>query len=238
LALTDKVLFLSEFQRRLHPAVPDGKVYLTRNGVDLTRHLYTGEAKEKKLIFCSSPDRGWLSTIDLFRASELEHEGWQLHMFYGFGRTWREMTTRYAFSHIPDLGIETNRYVYEADCLDACDGQSVINRGRIGWEQIAQEFKTAAGWVYPTKFDEISCVAAMEAMAAGCVIFATDHAALAETLRDYPAWINLGKESPATWHSLLGAIECPTPAQATQWAKHARKFSMDNLVEQWIKDLI
>ena len=41
-------------------------------------------------------------------------------------------------------------------------------------------------WVYPTEFEEVSCITAMECMAAGLPIVTTDTAALSETLGKYP----------------------------------------------------
>lgn len=43
--------------------------------------------------------------------------------------------------------------------------------------------------VYPTEFEEVSCITAMEAMAAGLPIIASEHAALPETTRDAGAWL-------------------------------------------------
>lgn len=41
-------------------------------------------------------------------------------------------------------------------------------------------------WCYPTSFEEVSCITAMEAMAAGLTIFTTNIGALPETIGDYP----------------------------------------------------
>lgn len=234
-ALIDKVLFLSNFHRSLHPNLPDDKVYLTRNGIDLERHLYRGEAKEKKIIFSSSPDRGWLTACRAFEASSLADDGWQLHCFYGFGKTWQALAAELGFQHICDTGESQNMYEYEDQCRAACDGVHIINRGRVGWDVLAAEMKTASIWLYPTKFDEISCVSAMEAMAAGCKVVATDHAALAETLQGYPNWMLL--DSGPWAEKLRAAAETWAPATPAQAAEHARKFDINSLAQQWAKDL-
>lgn len=41
-------------------------------------------------------------------------------------------------------------------------------------------------WCYPTEFEEVSCITAMEAMAAGLTIITTNAGALPETIGDYP----------------------------------------------------
>jgi glycosyltransferase involved in cell wall biosynthesis len=45
--------------------------------------------------------------------------------------------------------------------------------------------ETADVWCYPTQFEEVSCITAMEVMGAGMSIFTTPTAALPETLGDY-----------------------------------------------------
>jgi len=237
LALTDKVLFLSEFHRSRHPSVPDEKVFLTRNGIDLAAHLYDGRRKEKRAVFCSSPDRGWLSAAQVFRDSGLEQEGWKLNMFYGFGRTWRELSTGQEYGYIPDVGHETRVLQYEDKCRAACDGRVVIHRGRVGWREMAEEMKSAACWLYPTRFDEISCVAAMEAMAAGCFVVATESAALRETLAGYRGWKNLTPVPRVAWGSKLRDIWVPTKEQAAEWGEHARRFDIGTLEDERCTEL-
>ena len=236
-ALIDKVLFLSQFHRSLHPALPDDKIFITRNGIDLSRHLYAGETKEPKVIYCSSPDRGWQTACRLFRDSGLSRNGYKLHMFYGFGKTWQCLAAESGFQFVPDTGESQSMYEFENDCLAMCDGTTIIDRGRVGWDVLAKEMKTAEIWLYPTKFDEISCVSAMEAMAAGCKVVATDHAALAETLAGYPGWVNIsGSTDPATQLAMTADGEYEKPPPATL-AEHARKFDINTLAQQWAQEL-
>lgn len=241
LMLTDKVLFLSEFQRSLHPAVPDDKVYITRNGIDLVRQLYRDEKKEKKIIFCSSPERGFISAVTAFRKSQLEKDGWKLHLFYGFGKTWKQMAATLRYQHVPDLGIDTDVYAYADMCSACVDNETVIGRGRVGWDVMAQEMKTGSIWLYPTVFDEISCVSAMEAMAAGNALVTTLHGALAETCKDYPALWAVGKTPNGRAdldETARDLREAATEAlQPTALSEFARKFDIDTLVDTWCKEL-
>lgn len=236
LALTDKVLFLSRWQRSLHPAVPEEKVFYTRNGVDLAAHLYDGREKKKRLFFCSSPDRGWQTTIRLFLASDLPKQGWELHMFYGFGATWRKWANDAEYGHIVEQDRSRRYHEYEDECKAMCQGP-VKYRGRVGWRQMAEEMKESAAWLYPTRFGEISCVAAMEAMAAGCWCVATDSAALKETLAGYDGWRNLSGYLPQNWPGAVSNIQVPSPGAAARWAEHARRFDINTLAQQWAEEL-
>jgi glycosyltransferase involved in cell wall biosynthesis len=242
----DKVLFLSKFQRAGHPAVPEEKVFYTRNGVNLEAHRYDGREKKKKIIFCSSPDRGFQSAIRLFNDSGLAKYGWELHMFYGFsGKTWRKPATTQEFGHIVELKKEMRMLQYEDDCLRMVDeSPGVVYRGRVGWKQMAEEFKESWIWLYPTHFDEISCVAAMEAMAGGCVVISTDHAALKETLKDYPLWINLSESPESFWWELLANWEtCALEdnirdREPEDGAAFAQKFDIAPLARRWAEELL
>lgn len=238
----DKVFFLSKFQRGLHPAVPEEKVYYTRNGVDLERHLYDGTPKKKKIVYMSSPDRGWLRAIKAFRDSGLERDGFELHMFYGFSQNWREYAAQVGFAHVVELEKDMSLFQYEDMCYDACDGKTVINRGRVGWEEIAKELKEAAIWLYPTNFDEISCVSAMEAMAAGCLCVSTDYAALAETLKGYTGWYKLPQKETdkAKWCDVLykaARSRSWTSDCCEQRAQFSRKFDISALAVRWAAEL-
>jgi len=231
----DKVFFLSEYHRSLHPNVPNDKVYLTRNGIDLANHLYTGDVKKKKkIIYFSSPDRGWCTAIEAFNKSKLAKKGYELHMFYGFGELWQKLASENEYGYIVELGIDTRFYEYESKCRQmALNSKGVVFRGKVGWGEMAKELKDSSIWLYPTKFDEISCVAAMEAMAAGCKIVATEHAALKETLKGYPGWFKT-TPSKAAKSLRLAASSKEQPAKLAEFAK---KFDMDKLTEAWEEDL-
>lgn len=237
LARVHKVLFLTEFHRSLHPSVPDDKVYLTRNGIDLERHLYGGEEKQKRIVFCSSPERGFKTVVEMFKAARLP--GWELHLFYGFQGTWRKMAAQHTYGFLPDEMRERRMLEYEDECkalVDATPGVKL--RGRVTWDEMAQELKEASVWLYPTRFNEISCVAAMEAMAAGCVLVATEHAALKETLADYPEWSNLTEYLSTLWPGVLeAAAVVPSEGAAKKLAEFSKKFDLNALAAQWAEEL-
>jgi glycosyltransferase involved in cell wall biosynthesis len=102
---------------------------------------------------------------------------------------------------------------------------------------MAEELQDADIWLYPTKFDEISCVAAMEAAAAGCKCVSTDHAALAETLAGCPGRTVLTNDNTAGWgQQLREAAETTIDRYAEM--QFAVRFDMDALAAQWVADLL
>jgi len=64
--------------------------------------------------------------------------------------------------------------------------ENVEHLGQLTKQELARiQCEEADVWCYPTEFEEVSCITAMEAMAAGMYIFTTNTAALPETLADY-----------------------------------------------------
>ena len=59
----------------------------------------------------------------------------------------------------------------------------VFEHGRVGHKQLIKEFYKSGLYVYPTHFEEISCISAMKAQECGCVPVVFDYAALKETVR-------------------------------------------------------
>lgn len=63
-------------------------------------------------------------------------------------------------------------------------GGPVIFRGGLRQSELARELTGFALWLYPTDFPETSCIAAMEAQAAGVPVVTSRRFALAETVQD------------------------------------------------------
>lgn len=247
--LVDEVWVLSEFHKTtLGPWLPklESKVRVTRNGVDaaLFKRLLADPAlvrNPKKIIYASSPDRGVLTAMRIFRrAKELYPEDLrdaELHIFYGFTKLFFQFARDHEYRYVPDVNRDVNLYEYaQAVNLFADREEGIKWRGRIGWEQMAKEFCTGGVWLYPTRFDEISCMAAMEAQAGGCLSLVTRKAALAETVHMDPGAAPIsGDDIDGAAKALARLVGHPTPSglreYLSDWA--CQRFDYETLADEW-----
>ena len=168
----DRVVVLSQFMKRQYQLVygfPDSVLHVSRNGVDLAiiEAAPAPEARDPKaLVFTARPERGMDVLLEetfprLLRADP------ELRLFMA------------GYPNYPDF----LRPLYEK-----C--QALVNRfagrvrhlGGLNKLDLYRLYKGAALYVYPADFEEISCITAMECMACGLPVVASDLAALTETL--------------------------------------------------------
>lgn len=172
-----------------YPQVPEDKFVVTRNGVEPTLFLRSGEDPSHhvdpalkighKFIYSSSPDRGLGRLLGMWPAIRDEIPDAELHVYYGFDnlRAWHALR--------PALG-ELGKMVqvdYLEHRLDDLRASGVHHHGRVGQPDLARAFMESLLWLYPTSFCETSCITALEAQAAGCWPVTSRIGALPETVR-------------------------------------------------------
>jgi len=152
---------------------------LSGDPVDGTFATYSGP-KDITLIYSSRPERG-LDRLVMpggimeqllkkaphvkLKVCGYEHPVPQLDSFYNMLKERCE-----ELSNVEHLGQLTKKELARIMCEDA------------------------DVWAYPTAFEEVSCITAMEAMAAGLYIMTTNTAALTETIGDYENCYMLGSQ--------------------------------------------
>ena len=161
----DRIYAISHWQRDVwsrHFSIPAERFFLTRNGVDLKLFRPAEKRNRNRLIYASRPDRGLNILLKLFP---------------------------YIRQQIPDAELHIYTYQLPDDNLEDPIWQQVRQPGvfvRMGLPKaaLAEEMATARLMVYPSTFRETSCIAAIEAQAAGTPIVASTLAALSETVAD------------------------------------------------------
>lgn len=166
-----RVLVLSQFMRDQYKRVydfPDSILHVTRNGIDLCKIKEAEDPKreQKLLVYTARPERGMEILL--------------------------EQTFPRLLKADPDLRLALagyNAYVPELQPLYAkC--QNLVNRfggrvrhyGALNKDDLYKLYKTAWLYIYPSNFEEISCITAMECMAAGLPMVGGRVGALPETL--------------------------------------------------------
>jgi glycosyltransferase involved in cell wall biosynthesis len=138
-----------------------GKVLVSTNGVKVDDFRKIDalalSRNPKKLVYSSSPDRGLLHLLQIFRVARETVPDLELHVFYGWNNidAWGGKTP-----HVPNLRQDVEKLITQP---------GVINHGRVGQPELWKHYATAGIWCYPTTFTETSCITSMEAQALGAI---------------------------------------------------------------------
>lgn len=194
----DKVLTVSEFQKNQYIDVYDFKkefIGLLPNAVDSS--LYQNIDKDlkwqsKTMVYSSRPERGLEELVrpDGIMEKLLKEDQNIKLVVCGYDNTTPDMEQYY-------------KYLF-----DRCDKlPNVTNYGPLSKEQLAELQKSCWLHVYPTRFEETSCITVMEQQVSGTPVMTTKVAALPETLRDGGAvWIDLEKDSEFNTQGFVDGI--------------------------------
>lgn len=169
----DKIIVLSEFHKSMLPEfIPQSKIFVSANGINFPDFEKNGVLRDPfRMIYTSSYDRGLQHLLLMWPLIKNAVPQANLHVFYGWN----------TYDKMLEVGARSAKYKRTMQELLEQDG--VTDHGRIGHRQLVKEFQKSGIWVYPSHFEEISCISAMKAQAAGCVPVCTDYAALKETVK-------------------------------------------------------
>lgn len=160
--------------------IPLDRFAVVRNGVDPAPYdlASTGESEKFdhlrsngkiKLVYTSRPERGLEHLVRPGGIMErlLEEASGKYQLYVSM------------YANFPPHMADYYSYLKER-----CDAlQNVTNVGCLTKAELAQLQMRCDAWVYPSEFEETSCITAMEATAAGLRVIASDVGAIGETLR-------------------------------------------------------
>ena len=161
-----KVLVKSQFHRSLFPNIPDNKIAIIPNGIDLSLLESTPPIKKDPylIINTSTANRSMDVLPKLFKEVRKRVPQARLQWAYGWDfwkitgyNDWMEQTQK----EMAEAGIET--------------------LGRLTQAEVGRLYQRASILAYPTEFAEIDCISVKKAQAAGCLPIVTDFGALAES---------------------------------------------------------
>jgi predicted O-linked N-acetylglucosamine transferase (SPINDLY family) len=162
----DKIFVKSKFHRSLFPHIPDDKFVIVPNGIDARLFEDVGDRDPLLLINTSSADRSIEAFIDCFEEIRKQIPLAKAQWAYGWG-VW---DTFYS--------SDSQKMEWKARMQQRMKRLGIEERGRISHGEIAQLYRKANIFAYPSEFAEIDCISLSKAMAAGAVPVTTDFAAM------------------------------------------------------------
>lgn len=184
LHLADKVFALSEHHARRFDGlgVEESRIVRSQNGLDhveiervQSELTLSGVRREPhRAVYCSSANRGLLLLLDAWPLIRDAVPDATLEVCYGLD-LFKHKDTPSRLRGLPSF------------VLERCKGLAPLGvtfRGAIPHDELLRTLGTAGVWTYPCVFEEIFCIAAIEAQAMGAWPVTTDMAALTETVKN------------------------------------------------------
>jgi glycosyltransferase involved in cell wall biosynthesis len=204
-------------KRRL--GVPSHLVIRSRNAIYADRFLGHDQIVKQpfRFLYTSDPYRGLHYLIDMIQAV---HERYPQTELYIYTRTEQVTDSTRAL-------IATLPYVHLSP--------------RLSQEELSLELLKSDVWLYPTDFEETYCIAALEAMAAGCLVATTRLAGLISTVADRGILIDPPISDESTQSALLSKLffVLDRPEVKERYIAKAKTWALEqtytNLAKEWLK---
>jgi len=175
---SDKLLVVSEWHLKKLVGlfnIPVNHFHIFKNGVNIPYFTKQDIKREQfRLIYTSVPDRGLDVLLEIFPVIKKEISQAELHIFSGF-----------------DLWGKPEDWCHEmsGEILKKAEQEGIILHKTVNKEELAIELLKSTLFVYPNHsapkthfFAETSCIAALEAQAAGLPVITSNRGALNETV--------------------------------------------------------
>ncbi len=168
-AKMDKIFVKTNFHRSLYPKIADDKFVIVGNGIDLKRFEGKAEKDPHRFMYSSTPNRGLDTLLKMWPKIKEKIPEATLHVYYGWN----------TFYKLEKNNPERMMWMKKVQEMMKQDG--VVDHGRVGQKELAQDMLKTSFWLYPTDFPEIDCITAKEMQAAGVYPITSGYAALEES---------------------------------------------------------
>jgi glycosyltransferase involved in cell wall biosynthesis len=170
-----KMIVLSRYHRSTFPSVPEEKIFVSRNGIFPPGSAGFRRAQPRdtrRCIYASGPTRGLQCLLKLWPRIRARVPDATLAVHYGWSELdWNDPESESALE---------KRQPY----VQLLDQPGVVTRNeRLDLDRLWEAFEHSGLWIYPTEFNETSCITAMRAQAAGAIPVVTAVAGLKETVK-------------------------------------------------------
>ncbi len=229
----DKLFMLSNFHKSMLPDwIPEEKVFLTRNGINLSDFNIDGIPRNsKRLIYISDYTRGIEHLLGKWEKVLQAVPDAELHLFYGWQVVDALIQSPFIkmFPQLPDKKEQILRLFQQ---------KNVYEHGRIGHKQLVEELLKSGIYVYPCHTPETFCISCLKAQACGCVPVVTDFAGLAENVKTGIKIKGIADNEETNNAFLAAVIDLlKNPDQQERFRKEAlalkETFGWDKVAQQW-----
>lgn len=185
--------------------------------------------KQHTLFYGSSYDRGLEHLLFMWEKIREKFPDAELHIAYGwdlFLAAYRDNPERMAWKERMDYLMEQ---------------KGITHHGRLGKKALQEVRQQCGVWAYPTHFEEINCITALECQRDGLVPVVTNFAALKETVPAFRVGEDIGKQEDRDSY-LLKLLEVMDMSEgnfklASERAQgFAQSYSWENIAQQWMKE--
>lgn len=185
-------------------------------------------SRQHKLFWGSSYDRGLQHLLKMWPDVVKKFPNAELHIYYG----WK----------LFDQAFRTNpeRMNWKDRMNEQMKHKGIKQHGRVGQPDLKKARENCGIWAYPTDFDEINCITALETQAAGCVPCVINRAALKETVGS-GVRVEGDIFDPDVQEEYLKQLlvlmgdEKKWKAEQAKGKEFAKKFSWEKIAKEWVK---
>jgi len=181
----NRIVFVSHWQQQMYNlflGIPYSHGTVIKNAVPQFAAQFPKPKPDGKLqfIYTSTPHRGLAVLAAAADKLAKERQDWELHVYSSFNiYGWHEHDKQF-------------QPLYEALQKNPC----VVYHGSKPNAEVREALKQAHVFAYPSIYAETSCMAAQEAMMAGCLAITSNFGALPETCAEW-AWYIQYTEDPS-----------------------------------------
>jgi tetratricopeptide (TPR) repeat protein len=227
----DRIFSISEWQTRMFESafgLPRSKFFVTRNGFSPDLFSENGVTRQPcRLAYASTPFRGLDVLLEVFPEIRRAVPDAELHLFTSmavYGVSKDEDASQYGalYEHAQQPGVQL--------------------RGGISQQALARELQACSLMVYPNHFAETSCIAAIEAQAAGLPVVTSALGALPETVAHGETGICIDGDSRSPQYrrtfveatiSLLRNRDALTRMSEAARTRAFARYPWNRIAEEW-----
>lgn len=222
-----KMLVKSGYHRSTQPQLPDEQFVTIPNGID-TKQFENPKKTKNNMVYTSSYDRGLEYLLEMWPDIKKEVPDATLDIAYG----WNIIDA--AVDPAQTAQVEYHKK-WKAKMQALMRQEGVTDHGRVGTDEVAELYKKADVFAYPSDFPEIDMISLTKAMAAKCVPITTDLAVLPE--RNQGIMIKGDITKPEVKEEfkkeLIALLKDEDKKESIRAQLDVSKYDWDNIAERW-----